>query len=414
MYNFWGVGAMLAVKNLSKIYDDGTAGLEDFSFSFKTRGLYCIVGESGSGKSTLLHLLASLLEPSSGEISYRGKPYSEIDLNKFRRYEIGVVFQDFNLIKRLSVKENLKLPLALFKTENPDAEIREVLRVLDLEGHENKAIAELSGGETQRVAIARTLLKKPRVLLLDEPTSNLDSENSRHLFGILEKLADEYLIIASTHNLELAEEYADHIIELCDGRLVSEKAKRGIREVKSEKEYPKSKRIYFEIFKLIFKQKYLRKLLFVLMIAFSLAVYAIGIVNEHYDKNLDILVTNRKYFNDELRVGGYYEKIEFSDGNAHVYRIPKEYHHGDYSRHRDALLKGIKNLDYDTDRANKDTQSFYNGGIDTTILIPEDYVIPNILYGRSIEKPGEIVITDYVAENIIHYKHPGMNPKDLV
>lgn len=111
---------------------------------------------------------------------------------------------------------------------------------------------------------------------------------------------------------------------------------------------------------------------------------------------------------------GLLRKIEFSDGNAHVYRIPKEYHHGDYSRHRDVLLKGIKNLDYDTDRANKDTQSFYNGGIDTTILIPEDYVIPNILYGRSIEKPGEIVITDYVAENIIHYKRPGMNPKDLV
>ena len=152
MYNFRGVGAMLAVKNLSKIYDDGTAGLEDFSFSFKTRGLYCIVGESGSGKSTLLHLLASLLEPSSGEISYRGKPYSEIDLNKFRRYEIGVVFQDFNLIKRLSVKENLKLPC--FSKRKSDAK-REVLRVLDLEAMKTKQRGTV-WGETQRVAIART------------------------------------------------------------------------------------------------------------------------------------------------------------------------------------------------------------------------------------------------------------------
>ena len=113
----------------------------------------------------------------------------------------------------------------------------------------------------------------------------------------------------SIHNLELAEEYADHIIELCDGGWFRKKRRRD-PEVKSER-IPKSKRIYFEIFKLIFKQKYLRKLLFVLMIAFSLAVYAIGIVNEHYDKNLDILVTNRKYFNDELRVGVITEKLNF-------------------------------------------------------------------------------------------------------
>jgi putative ABC transport system ATP-binding protein len=221
---------LLSCSNVHKAYHlsgRDVPALRGVDLSIDTPGFYAIMGQSGSGKSTLLHLLAALDRPDQGEIIVSGKPIhqlSEHDATLFRRREIGIVFQQFNLIPTLTARENIELPGLL--GGDPPAQLRarsdDLLKRLGLEGRADHRPDALSGGEQQRVAIARALLFSPQVLFADEPTGNLDSTTSAKLWQLLGEIAREHsmLVVMVTHEPAAAVN-CQQIFVLHDGRVTS-------------------------------------------------------------------------------------------------------------------------------------------------------------------------------------------------
>ncbi len=197
--------------------------LKDIDLQIK-KGEFCILkGVSGSGKSTLLAVIAALIKPSSGKIEVDKKPISKMpDFHRsnFRQNYIGFVFQNFNLFEELTVYENVKIPLIPTKNENKD--IKNLLDKLGLKDKQNSYVKELSGGEKQRVAIARALVNEPKLILADEPTANLDRQNSLNIIQMLKDLHKEgKTIIVATHD-DIFQNQVDtaRIISLEDGKIV--------------------------------------------------------------------------------------------------------------------------------------------------------------------------------------------------
>ena len=197
--------------------------LRGLSLSFEPGKLYALVGRSGSGKTTLLSLMAGLDLPTGGEIDFEGKPLSGLDRDLYRRDDVAVIYQSYNLLPLLTVEENVAFPLELKKL--PREEIRktaqEKLRLVGLdEGYFKRLPAMLSGGEQQRVAVARALAAQARVILADEPTGNLDTDNASKVIELLRTLAHEQgvRVIVVTHDLSIADR-ADAVFRLKDGQL---------------------------------------------------------------------------------------------------------------------------------------------------------------------------------------------------
>ena len=197
--------------------------LRGLTMSFEPGKLYALVGRSGSGKTTLLSLMAGLDLPTGGEIDFEGKPLSGLDRDLYRRDDVAVIYQSYNLLPLLTVEENVAFPLELQKL--PREEIRktaqEKLRLVGLdEGYFKRLPAMLSGGEQQRVAVARALAAQARVILADEPTGNLDTDNASKVIELLRTLAHEQgvCVIVVTHDLSIADR-ADAVFRLKDGQL---------------------------------------------------------------------------------------------------------------------------------------------------------------------------------------------------
>lgn len=224
---------MVIVKRLTKIYHgkkSEVTALDDVSFTLPDEGLVFVVGKSGSGKSTLLNLLGGLDRATSGEINVDGFNFSDVKseagFDAFRARSLGFVFQDFHLIDRLTVFQNVEFALECKETPDSDR-VLSALKAVGLEGCENRYPSQLSGGQQQRVAIARALIKDPRVILADEPTGNLDSVTALMIFEELKKLSADRLIVVVTHSLESARRFGDRIIELGDGKIVGDKLRCG-------------------------------------------------------------------------------------------------------------------------------------------------------------------------------------------
>ena len=220
---------IVMVDNLHKIYGSGEAktnALNGISMSVKEGEFVAIVGTSGSGKSTLLHIIGGIDNSSEGKVLIDGVDISELSENemiKFRRDKIGYIYQDYNLIPILTVKENIYLPASL---SGGDVEIDyydQIVEELELSEKENVFPNELSGGQQQRVAIARALINKPDIILADEPTGNLDKENSEKVVNLLKRIKANHkqTIILITHDYNVAKE-ADRIIRIEDGKLENE------------------------------------------------------------------------------------------------------------------------------------------------------------------------------------------------
>ncbi len=232
---------MIELKNLTfkykakKSYD--VTALNDFSFTFKNNGLYFINGKSGCGKSTLLNILSGIDRIQDGDMIIDNKSvhdFKDIDYDNYRNYYAGVIFQEFNLIDTMTVYENIDLPLRLQgKNDNKDI-ISECLKKVDLEGYENRYPNELSGGQRQRISIARQLAKGSKVIIADEPTGSLDSENSKNVFDVLKKLSKDTLVIVASHDLESSMNYADEVITVVDGKVVDHKVLNDISDNKEE------------------------------------------------------------------------------------------------------------------------------------------------------------------------------------
>lgn len=218
---------ILRVENLSKRYGkDSTLveALKDVSFSVSKGEFVAIVGPSGSGKSTLLHILGGVDKPTSGHVYVEGTDVFSLNENNlaiFRRRQVGLIYQFYNLIPILNVKENISLPVLLDGKEPDQKYLQELIETLGLENRVNHLPNELSGGQQQRVSIGRALIYHPSLLLADEPTGNLDSKSSHEIMELLEISNRKYgqTIIMITHDENLAM-HANRIITIEDGRIV--------------------------------------------------------------------------------------------------------------------------------------------------------------------------------------------------
>ena len=219
---------MLKIKNVSKVYSmNGVTvrALDDVSVSFQERGMVFLLGKSGSGKSTLLNICGGLDAADSGEVIVKGrssKDFSPSDFDSYRNTFVGFIFQEYNVLEEFSVGENISLALELQGKAADAARVAEILHEVDLDGLEKRKPNTLSGGQKQRVAIARALVKNPEIIMADEPTGALDSATGKQVFDTLKKLSREKLVIVVSHDRDFAEQYADRIIELKDGRIVSD------------------------------------------------------------------------------------------------------------------------------------------------------------------------------------------------
>ncbi len=215
---------LLEVKNLSKIYGSGETevkALKNVSFSVPKGEFVAVVGESGSGKSTLLNMIGALDTPTSGNILIDGRDIfamKDSKLTIFRRRNIGFVFQSFNLIPELTVEQNIVFPV-LLDYKKPDRKyLEELLTVLNLAERRKHLPSQLSGGQQQRVAIGRALMTRPTLILADEPTGNLDTQNSSEVITLLKEASKKYeqTIIMITHNRSIAQA-ADRVLQVSDG-----------------------------------------------------------------------------------------------------------------------------------------------------------------------------------------------------
>ena len=220
---------ILKVDNLTKIYGKDTTkvvALDHVSFTVEKGEFVAIVGASGSGKSTLLHLIGGVDRPTSGKVYIDGKDIFKFNDDKlaiFRRRQVGLIYQFYNLIPILNVEENITLPLALDNREVDKERLASLLKILGLENRKNHLPNELSGGQQQRTSIGRAIITNPTIILADEPTGNLDSKSSDEIVALLKKSNKELnqTIIMITHNMEIAK-VADRIIKIEDGKIVSE------------------------------------------------------------------------------------------------------------------------------------------------------------------------------------------------
>ena len=215
---------LLEVKNISKTYGSGETAVEalkNVSFCVGKGEFLAIVGESGSGKSTLLNMIGALDLPTAGKVMIDGKDIMAMKDNAttiFRRRNIGFIFQAFNLIPELTVEQNIVFPLLLDYQKPDQRYLDELLKVLNLENRRKHLPSQLSGGQQQRVAIGRALITRPSIILADEPTGNLDSQNSSEVIALLKDAARRYeqTIIMITHNRVIAQS-ADRILQVKDG-----------------------------------------------------------------------------------------------------------------------------------------------------------------------------------------------------
>lgn len=218
---------ILKVEHLVKQYgkgDNAVLAVNDISFSVEQGEFVAIVGSSGSGKSTLLHLLGGVDRPTSGKVYIQGEDIYSLNSDKiaiFRRRQVGLIYQFYNLIPILNVKENITLPCELDGRTPDKSELDEFINTLGLKDRVTHLPNELSGGQQQRVSIGRALINHPAILLADEPTGNLDSRSSDEIVELLKLSNQKYkqTIVMITHNLEIAK-IADRILRIEDGRLV--------------------------------------------------------------------------------------------------------------------------------------------------------------------------------------------------
>lgn len=217
---------LLEVKGISKTYGSGETAvhaLKNVSFSVPKGEFVAVVGESGSGKSTLLNMLGALDTPTAGKVFIDGKDtfsMKERQLTIFRRRNIGFIFQAFNLIPELTVEQNMIFPLLLDYQKPKMKYLEELLEVLNLQERRNHLPSQLSGGQQQRVAIGRALITRPALILADEPTGNLDTQNSSEVIALLKEASRKYeqTIIMITHNRGIAQT-ADRVLQVSDGVL---------------------------------------------------------------------------------------------------------------------------------------------------------------------------------------------------
>lgn len=220
---------MIKVNNLSKTYKPNIHALRDLDFHIKPGEFVSVVGQSGSGKSTLIKLIIAEEKATKGEIMVGGWDITNIHNSEIPtlRRQLGVIFQDFKLLSKKTVFENIAFAMEAcgFANDDIDRTVKQMIALVGLKGKENRYPHQLSGGEQQRVAIARSLVHKPKLLVADEPTGNLDSINTREIIDLLKKINElGTTIVLVTHNREVVNSLKSRVLTLENGALISDQA----------------------------------------------------------------------------------------------------------------------------------------------------------------------------------------------
>ena len=274
---------MLKIKKLGKKFNNEFI-FRNLNYDFKDNGLYSIIAPSGRGKTTLLNIISTIDSPSEGEVIFNSKKISKLNEKKkrnFRLNNVSFVYQSFNLFEDQSVKNNLALLLnesSLLKiSKKNERKIDSLLSKLQIIELKDKLVKNLSGGEKQRVAIARSLITSPKIIFADEPSGALDEENSNNIFEILRNLSKDYLVIVVTHNIDLAYKYSDFILRLEQDTIINEElnnsqVKANIFKQEKEKKNNNKIKAYFKInyFKNTFKSKKFRTSFLISFLSISL------------------------------------------------------------------------------------------------------------------------------------------------
>ena len=226
--------AILQAKEISRTYHTGSVdvpALKQCSLEFGKGEFTAIIGKSGSGKSTLLRILGSMDTPDTGSILIKGEDITHMNdkkLSGFRRRNIGFIYQDYSLFPEFTSYENIVMPILLDGKKPDDAKVDEILSELEISHCKNKYPSEMSGGEQQRIAIARALVNKPAILLCDEPTGNLDPANSNEIMKILNQVNKQgTTVLVVTHNMEIVQQMKKRTITMSEGKIISDQEKGG-------------------------------------------------------------------------------------------------------------------------------------------------------------------------------------------
>jgi putative ABC transport system ATP-binding protein len=229
----------IQLDHISRHYTMGASSVravDDLSLVIAQNEFLALLGSSGSGKSTLLNLIGGLDRPTSGSLVSNGQDIatlSSLDLARYRRNTVGMIFQSFNLLTRMTLEENVELPLRLAEVDRAErpGRVREALERVRLTHRLGHRPVELSGGEQQRAAIARALVNRPKILLADEPTGNLDSATGEAILTLLQEQTKYGMtIVMVTHERALAEKFADRLAIMGDGKLLSTSATKGLTQ----------------------------------------------------------------------------------------------------------------------------------------------------------------------------------------
>lgn len=315
----------MIISNLKKTYNRETQdylavlAINDVNLTLPETGFVVFLGKSGSGKTTLLNLIGGLDKADGGSIKVDNKDICQMndrEIEYYRNCYCGFIFQEYNLIPELDVGENIALALELQGETVDDTKINLALEKVGLSGYERRRISELSGGQKQRVAIARVLIKKPKIILADEPTAALDTKNAENIFGLLKELSKECLVIAVTHNKELAENFADRIIALSDGKVVADSNEESVENLHNcdfkAKKISLPTKTAFKLSMSNLKAKCVR-----FMVAVTLSVLAFSCFGTSLSGvlNSPTKIYNKAVFSSDIKYSALYKYSTYTDEN---------------------------------------------------------------------------------------------------
>ena len=406
---------MIELRNVKKIYTSkkaqDTIALDNLNLKIGNKGMVFIVGTSGSGKSTLLNVLGGLDGISSGKILVNGKNISDFkskEYDSFRNTYVGFIFQDFNILDQYNVYENIELSLKLQNKKANRNEIDKLLQDLGIENLGNRRINELSGGQKQRVAIARALIKKPKMILADEPTGNLDKNSSEQIFRILKEISKNYLVVVVSHDMERAISYADRIVKIEDGKVISD-SDTELNDNIQPMELKKSKLPLSYALKMSitsFKSKPFKLFMTILLTTISLIFMGFTVNCAMFNKGM--FISNTMKDNKNYTYDIYYQKINADSSGNPINFKNKDYKNIEKLTNSKinkaySLYDNEQELSFEYGNL-KNVSAYYNHkpSIFSFIEVEDDRLFKNIL-GRKPKNQNELVIHEYLADYILKF-----------
>lgn len=421
---------MIRLVNINKYYKSGNDKihvLKNLNYVFPDSGLIFILGPSGSGKSTLLNLLGGLDNPDTGEIYIEDRALSSFtnkEKNNYLNSYLGFVFQEYNILKDLNLKQNISLSLEIqgYNKKESAKKINQIIKDVELDGLEKRKVNQLSGGQKQRIAIARALVKDPKLIIADEPTGNLDSETSKKVFDLFKKLSKERLIIIVSHDEESALTYADDILRIETAQIETDASTSSTivpnnetaTHCSSPLAHPlvlkRAKTPIATISKLAFKnlwKKKFRYLLILIICAISLAFlsFAIELNGDKLYQNVYTTVNNNVHYTDIYQ---YNEKANLDKHDFYSQYQMSILENGSYNSIKkiapDLTIHKYENISIDYTKYQSERENFlYRGKIDTIIRYDETNTYKLFAGRLPNNEKAEILITDYLFEAFKHF-----------